>query len=205
MATRGRFTFADMQNPLFLHPSNGPTSISVAKLEGATNYRSWKRSFQIQLSSKRKLGFVDGTVQRSTDDEALVVQWDTCNNLVISWIHNNVSETIKKSILFISSASEIWAQLEKRFALTNGSRKYKISKDLYELKQNHLYVADYFTQLSSLWEELESMSLLPTITTMTPEITTFLSAITKYREETKLFQFLNGLNDKYVLSGVNCL
>ncbi|XP_074328051.1 uncharacterized protein LOC141665962 [Apium graveolens] len=150
MATGGRFTFADMQNPLFLHPYDGPTSISVAKLEGATNYRSWKRSFEIQLSSKRKFGFVDGTVQRSTDDEALAVQWDTCNNLVISWIHNNVSETIKKSILFISSASEIWAQLEKRFALTNGFRKYKISKDLYELKQNHLSVADYFTQLSSL-------------------------------------------------------
>ena len=112
MANGGRFTFADMQNPLFLHPSDGPLSISVPKLEGSTNYRTWKRSFEIQLSSKRKQGFVDGSVQRSTDDELNAVQWDTCNNLVISWIHNNVSETIKQSILFISSASEIWAQLE---------------------------------------------------------------------------------------------
>lgn len=119
-----KFTFADMQNPLFVHPSDGPHSVSVTKLEGATDYRSWRRALEIQISSKIKLGFLNGTVTRSKEDETNATQWDVCNDLVISWLHNNVSESIKKSILFISTAAEIWKQLEKRFMLTHGSRKY---------------------------------------------------------------------------------
>lgn len=195
MTTGGKFTFADMQNPLFLHPSDGPLSVSVAKLQGAGDYRSWRRSFEIQLSSKRKLGFLTGTVQRDTTDDVQATQWDTCNNLVISWLHANVSDTIRKSILFISSACEIWRQLERRFQLSNGSRKYKLNKDLFSLTQNKLSVNDYFTQLCSLWEELESMNILPSLTTVTPDITILLTAINTQREESKLFVFLNGLDE----------
>ena len=85
MAAGARFTFADLQNPLFLHPSDGPTSVVVVpKLQGAIDYRSLKRSFEIQLASKRKLKFVHGTILCSTTDETDATQWDTCNNLVIS-------------------------------------------------------------------------------------------------------------------------
>lgn len=195
MATN-RLSFTDLQNPLFMHPSDGPLSISVPKLQGASDYRAWRRSFEIQLLAKRKLGFVDGSVTRSTTDGVEASQWDTCNNMVISWIHNNISENIKSSVLFINTACDIWKQLEKRFSLTNGSRKYKLNKDLFSLKQNGMKVSDYFTSLSSLWEEIDSMNMLPTISNVTPEVTKLLTAIDVIKEEAKLFQFLNGLDDE---------
>ncbi|XP_074322965.1 uncharacterized protein LOC141659925 [Apium graveolens] len=82
MASGSKFSFSDMQNPIFLHPSDNPLSISVTKLQGATDYRSWKRSMEIQLSSKRKLGFVEGTEVRSTTDQTEAIQWDTCNSMI---------------------------------------------------------------------------------------------------------------------------
>ncbi|XP_074378499.1 uncharacterized protein LOC141720043 [Apium graveolens] len=196
MATN-RLSFTDLQNPIFLHPSDGPTSIVVPKVQGAGDFRAWKRSFEIQLSAKRKLGFVDGTVTRSATDAAEASQWDTCNNMVISWIHNNISENIKSSVLFINTAADIWRQLEKRFSLTNGSRKYKLNRDLFNLKQNGMKMSDYFTGMRGLWEEIESMNVLPTLTSITPEVSKLLQAIENMKEESKLFQFLNGLDEVY--------
>lgn len=64
-----RNQFTDMSDPLFLHPLDGPSSISLEeKLVGASNYRSWKRSMKIQLASKRKLGCVTGSITLQEDD-----------------------------------------------------------------------------------------------------------------------------------------
>ena len=148
----------DSSNPLYVHPSDGPRSLPIQdKLVGAQNYRSWKRSKEIGLSTKRKLGFVKGTIPRppntpippatAADQAVLVETWETCNNLVSSWIMSFVNDSIAKSVMFIGSANEIWSQLETRFFLSNGSRKYKLTKDTFEISQQGSSVSDFYTRM----------------------------------------------------------
>lgn len=132
MESGSRYSFVDMQNPLFLHLSDGPTFINVSKLQGSRDYRIWRRSMEIQFTSKRKLGFVTRTEFHNVTDAIDATQWDTCNNIVISWLHNNIFESIKNFILFVDSASAVWKLLDTRFQFTNGSRNYKLTRELYQ-------------------------------------------------------------------------
>nr|GEW78173.1 hypothetical protein [Tanacetum cinerariifolium] len=57
------------------------------------------------------------------------------------------------------------------------------------------YVGDYYTKIKYVWEELANINVLPVIAVVTPEISVFLAALNKQKEEQRLFQFLNGLED----------
>lgn len=95
---------------------------------------------------------------------------------------NGVSRSISQSIVYVQSASEIWSHIEKRSALSNGSRKYRLIKDVYALKLDGNSVSDYYTAMRSLWLELEAMNDFPKITMVTTEITNFLAALSKQQE-----------------------
>lgn len=171
--------------------------MSVEKLLRASNYRSWRRSFEIGLASKRKLGFVTGTVKRDATNTIKQEAWDTCNNMIISWILNSVSESIRKSVMFLDTAHAIWNQLEKRFSVVNGARKYKLNKELYSTKQGEKRLSEYYIEIKAVWEELESLNALPVLTNITNEVQVFLTALSTQQTEQKLFQFLNGLDESY--------
>ncbi|KAL2925924.1 Pumilio-like protein 3 [Bienertia sinuspersici] len=138
---------------------------------------------EISLASKRKLGFVIGMIERDVGDKEKQEQWDTYNNMLISWVLNNVCDSIKQSIMFISSARKIWVQLKQRFSVVNGSKKYEMNKQLYELKQNGVNINEYYTNMKIIWKELENMRDLPAITNLTPEINGFIGALETDREE----------------------
>nr|GEW00569.1 cysteine-rich RLK (receptor-like protein kinase) 8 [Tanacetum cinerariifolium] len=115
-----------------------------------------KRSVEIALSTKRKLGFIRGTVPGSSDNHSL-----------------------------------------QEFALSNGSHKYKLNRETYDTMQSGKSVSEYYTSMNCIWEELDSMNELPNIVNITPEIQLFLKALNTQKEEQRLFQFLNGLDDHF--------
>ncbi|KAJ8429325.1 hypothetical protein Cgig2_025561 [Carnegiea gigantea] len=103
-----------------------------------------------------------------------------------SWRRNmEIALATKRKLRFV--------QLKQRFSLSNGSRKYNINKEIYEVKQNNSSVSEYYTKLKCLREDSEGMNELPKISAVIDEITTFLKAFIKQKEEQKLFQFLNVL------------
>ena len=48
-----------------------------------------------------------------------------------------------------------------------------------------------------MWEEIESLNVLPAITQVATEFKEFLNALQTQQDEQRLFQFLNGLDDSY--------
>ena len=120
---------------LFLHPSENPNNILVDELLNGRNNGIWKKSMEIALIAKNKLGFVRGTMAEPAADSPLHSQWNRCDKMVISWIFHAVEKKISDSILFSISSRQIWLDLELRFGQSDDTKFFQLKKDLYSISQ----------------------------------------------------------------------
>ena len=115
----------------------------------------------IALSVKNKIGFIDESIKKpSGTNSAILNSWIRKNMMIISWILNSVSKEISASIIFAEFASEIWLDLKDRFQQSNGPRIFQLRRELMHLNQDQDSVSVYFTNLKSLWEELNIYRLI---------------------------------------------
>ncbi|KAH7679687.1 Zinc finger CCHC-type protein [Dioscorea alata] len=135
--------------------------ILVSKPFNGLGFGSWKRAMEIALTTKNKLGF----------------NWERCNSMVISWILNALSSEIAGSIVYMSSASEMWLELIERFGQLNGSSN----------------IITYYTRIKGLWDEIQTLCNLPQCSCGASQ------ELHKLEEGQKLMQFLMGLNESYTV------
>jgi hypothetical protein len=94
----------EFSSPFYLHHGDSPGTHLVSQPLVGNNYHTWKRSMSMALSAKNKLGFIDGSLAKPAEDTSEYFAWDRCNNMVLSWILNSVSQEISSSIIYIESA-----------------------------------------------------------------------------------------------------
>ncbi|XP_076957007.1 uncharacterized protein LOC143632347 [Bidens hawaiensis] len=133
----------------------------------------------IALSAKNKLVFVNGDFVIPTDSSQVAL-WKRCNDMVISWILNTLSQEISASVLYVESAQHLWLELIHRYGQINGAKFYQLQKNIFETVQGNCDVATYFTKLKTNWDELSTLNLIPSCTCGTAHL------IAKRDEDKKL-------------------
>ena len=107
----------DYVNPFFHSSSdNNIVQLVTEKLIGGKNYFSWARLMIISLTTKHKIGFIDGTIPVPNPDSPQFILWTRCNMTLLSWIINSVSPVIGSSITYTDNARAIWFDLRHRFS-----------------------------------------------------------------------------------------
>lgn len=183
----------DFGDPLYLHASDTVgTSIVGMKLIGTENYNIWSCAFTLALETKNKLGFIDGTVIKSDDDEVLSKQWDRCNAVVLSWILASVSEELYVGQIFSKQASVVWQELKETYDKGDGSITFNLHRKINSLSQNGTSISDYYHKLNSLWKQFDALVKLPTCTCHASK------EFSDHNQLIKLMQFLMGLDDVYL-------
>src|ERR1044072_3502076 len=117
------------ENPYYLHASDHPGLVLVSTPLTDENYASWKRSMVLALSGKNKLGFVDGTIPQPPLDDPLHRSWNRNSNIVACWLINSISKEIAASVIYSTTATAIWIDLQTRFEQRNGPRVFQIRKN----------------------------------------------------------------------------
>lgn len=69
---RSNSSTLDCHYPSYLHPSDSPGMQITTVILTEQNYNQWHRFMEIALSSKLKLGFVDGTYTKPVANSSLL-------------------------------------------------------------------------------------------------------------------------------------
>ncbi|CAA0817942.1 Unknown protein, partial [Striga hermonthica] len=152
--------------------SDSPGMILVSYQLTGNNFLSWKRSMMIALGAKTKLGFINGEVTKPSPNDSNFVAWRKVDWMVFSWILNSVSKDIADSFLYAESSKELWEEICQRYGESNGPMKYKLQREITSLTQ-------VFTAHAPLALKL------------------IFQMMAQHEAETKLIQFLMGLNDSF--------
>ncbi|GJU12053.1 ribonuclease H-like domain-containing protein [Tanacetum coccineum] len=171
---------------------NANTIISV-KLIGTENYRVRAAAMKLDINTRNKTGFIDGSCVKSAyaNSPALSNQWERCNSIVLSWLLNSVSEDLFLGQIFSDNASEVWAELKETYDKLDGSITFNLLQKIHGFKQGELIVSEYYHKLNSLWREFDILTKLPKCSCVARE------DVSKHKQLIKLMQFLMGLNDVF--------
>ncbi|CAO2838684.1 unnamed protein product [Amaranthus hypochondriacus] len=152
----------DPSSIYYLHPSDHAGSKLVSIPFDGTGYSDWKRSMIIGLTAKNKMSFVDGTLAQPSSTSSNHKAWIRCNNMIISWLIASMDRLTAKSIMYCSTAQEIWSDLEERFGQASMAQLYSLQEQLTNMSQQpNQHIADYFTKMKTIWDELDHLSPLP--------------------------------------------
>nr|KYP40762.1 hypothetical protein KK1_037893 [Cajanus cajan] len=97
----------NLANPLFLHPGENPALVLVTPLLSDNNFQQWKHDMLVALETKNKDQFVLGTLPCPASSDPLLKAWRRCNKMVMSWLARSMTPSIRQSVMWIDSASEI--------------------------------------------------------------------------------------------------
>ncbi|CAM8949458.1 unnamed protein product [Rhodiola kirilowii] len=187
---------SDADDDLYYVNKNEVTGNPIVSkvLTGRDNFVSWKKSMEISLSAKLKLGFIQGKYPKP-DDKRMQAKWQRCNDVIMSWLISSVSDDIVGQILHAKDVMTAWNILHVRFAGTNLARKSRLLKEANNLVQGDLDVSTYHGKLTKYWQELDSIKKASSC----PANGNCLCCIDAEDEkkEDRVVQFLMGLNECY--------
>jgi hypothetical protein len=190
---------ADTESIFYVHPSEGPNTVTVTPLLTGSNYLAWSRSMQRALGAKNKLAFFNGSTPEPDADDLNRSAWERCNHLIHSWILNSVSPQIAQTIIFHVRAIDVWEELKDRFSKADRIRVSMLRSSINNLKQGSRSVLDYYTEMKTLWEELNSHRPMPQCTCIHQCICEAVRSARYFRLEDQVIQFLTGLNEQFAV------
>jgi len=190
----------DSSSCYYLHPSDNPGALLVSEIFTGENYIAWSRSMTIALTVKNKIAFIDGSlVQPITTNQSLRVAWLRSNNLVLSWLMNSIAKDIRSSVLYFTTAFDIWEELRVRYLRSDGPRVFSLEKSLSSISQNSKSVTEYFSEFKALWDEYISYRPIPNCKCGNLDSCScnILKHLTDRQQSDYVMKFLVGLHDSY--------
>ena len=110
----------------------------------------------LSIQAKGLQGYINNGKRRPDDTNPAVHKWDSENSLIMSWLINSMQPQLARGYLLLDTAQKIWDATTQTYSQSgNDAQVYELRKKVHETKQGEMTIAQYFSELSSLWQELD--------------------------------------------------
>lgn len=123
-------------SPFDLTVADNPGAIISKPLLRSNNYDEWACAFKTALCSRKKFGFLDGSIMKPPSDSPHYEDWEPINVLLVSWIKMTIELTLLSNISHRDNAKDLWDHIKKRFTVTSEAKNQQIKQDLANCKQH---------------------------------------------------------------------
>ncbi|CAA7036695.1 unnamed protein product [Microthlaspi erraticum] len=183
-------------SPYDLTAADNPGAVISHPLLKGSNYDEWAIGLKTALSSRKKFGFLDGSIPRPADGSSDLDDWWTIQALLVSWIKMTIDPALRSSISHRDVAKDLWDHLKKRFSVTNGPRIQQLKAELACCKQRGLAIEAYYGKMNRIWDNMAQYRPLRVCKCGKCECD--LGTLHEQDRETeKVHEFLSGLDEKY--------
>ncbi|KAJ7950679.1 Retrovirus-related Pol polyprotein from transposon TNT 1-94 [Quillaja saponaria] len=173
--------------------SNDNPSLQISPVKfDSNNFLAWSRSCLLFIQARGLYGYVIGSKSKPADGDPLLEPWISENSLVMSWLINSMQPQISRGYLLLDSADKMWTALCQTYSqVGNDIQVFELRKKLHETKQGELTIAQYFAELSGLWQELDYYQEYQ------PVHPADAASYKKVVDKERVYDFLAGLNLEY--------
>ncbi|KAI3470208.1 hypothetical protein Pfo_026871 [Paulownia fortunei] len=128
-------------------------NIQAAYRLNGTNYLKWSQLVRTFLKGKGKLSHLLGTGPKKGDPK--FAAWDEEDSMVMSWLWNAMVFEISDTVMFLTTAREIWEAIKQTYSKKDDATQvYEIKVKLAAMKQGNKIIIEYANTLKNMWHEL---------------------------------------------------
>lgn len=127
------------------------------KLEGASNYRAWKKRLDLILEKNKVLDLVKGKVKKPTNESsnAEKEKFRETKILAMTLMVDEIKDNLIPYIYNIDSAQEMYEALSKHFTIKNLGQIAILKNELRSIKiAKEDTMASFFMRIARLRDEL---------------------------------------------------
>ena len=139
-------------SPYDLSSNDNPGAVISQPLLNGLNYDEWAINFRMAISSRKKYGFLAGSLLKPAADLFYFEDWIANNHLIAGWIKQTIEPKVRSSISTRENAKDLWEMIRKRYSLKSGARLQQLRTSLANCKQNGSSIDDYFGRLTKIWD-----------------------------------------------------
>ena len=137
-----------------VHHDSSTASIGI-KLNGA-NYGVWSQIVEMFVAGKDKLGYLFGSNPQPPIDDPAFTKWRTENAIVKGWLINSMEPNLIGYFLRLPTAKEVWDAVARTYYDGSDiSQVYDLTCKASRMRQDGRPVETYYSDLQSLWQEID--------------------------------------------------